>query len=76
MPKIRPLTSLHTFHIRPEIPSHFLIPCNKVKGTQFGIHGNICSRLIVFVRVLILFRRIGKFGSHWHVKTSHELRPA
>ena len=76
MPKVRPLTSLHTFHIRSKMPAQFLIPCNEVKRTQFGIHGNIYSRLIVLLRALILFRRIGEFGGHWHVETSHEFRPA
>lgn len=76
MPKVRPLTSLHTFHIRSKMAAQFLVPCNEVKRTQFSIHGNICSRLIVLVRALILFCRIGKFRGHWHVETSHEFCPA
>ena len=70
------LTRLHPFHIRSEMPPQFLVSRNEVKGAQFGIHGNICSRFIVLVRVLEFFSSIRKLGSHWHVETAHEFRPA
>ena len=76
MLEVGSLTRLHPFHIRSEMPPQLLVPRNEIKGAQFGIHGNICSRFIVLVRVLVFFSGIRKLGGHWHVETAHEFGPA
>ena len=76
MLEVGSLTRLHSFHIRSEISSQLLVPRNEIKGAQVGIHGNICSRFIVLVRVMVFFCGIRKLGGHWHVETAHEFRPA
>ena len=76
MLKVGSLTRLHSFHIRSKMPPQLLVPRNEIKGAQFGIHGNVCSRFIVFIRVLVFFGSVRKLGGHWHVETAHEFRPA